>query len=279
MERVLANRESLKEFPPGGDRGDERYRQKVAGLLKSREAYAAHDQGREALQKKQPAQALALAEKALQIEPREGLFHALRGDAQFAQGRYREAEASYNNALARNDDYFHFYAKRGLARERLGQTDAARADLERSVKLLPTATALNSLGELTLAQGDRNRAKQYFAAAAGSSSPEGKAAAGSLARLDLADNPQKYLKLRLGRDAAGYLIAEISNPTQLPVTAIRYQVQYVDNGGKRRQATFDLSGTLAPGRGARVKTGIGPLSDRAVQQGVRGAVVRAKIIE
>ena len=45
MERVLANRESLKEFPPGGDRGDERYRQKIAGLLKSREAYAAHDQG------------------------------------------------------------------------------------------------------------------------------------------------------------------------------------------------------------------------------------------
>jgi len=279
MERVLANRESLKEFPPGGDRGDERYRQKIAGLLKSREAYAAHDQGREALQKKQPAQALALAEKALQIEPREGLFHALRGDAQFSQGQYRDAEASYNNALARNGDYFHFYAKRGLAREKLGQAEAARADLEKSVKLLPTATALNSLGELTLAQGDRNKAKQYFAAAAGSNSPDGKAAAGSLARLDLADNPQKYLKLRLGRDAAGYLIAEISNPTQMPVTAIRYQVQYVDNGGKRRQATFDLSGTLAPGRGARVKTGIGPLSERAVQQGVRGAVVRAKIIE
>ncbi len=279
MERVRANREALKEFPPGGDRGTERYRQKIAGLLKSREAYAAHDQGREALKKKQPAQALALAEKALAIEPREGLFHALRGDAQYAQGRYREAEASYNDALARNSDYFHFYAKRGLAREKLGRPDAARADLEKSVKLLPTATALNFLGEMTLAQGDRNKAKQYFAAAAGSNSPEGKSAAGSLARLDLADNPHKYLKLRLGRDASGYLIAEISNSTGLPVTAIRYQVQYADGGGRRRQATFDLSGTLAPGRGVRVKTGIGPLSDRAVQQGVRGAVIRAKIIE
>lgn len=279
MERVLANRESLKEFPPGGDRGDERYRQKIAGLLKSREAYAAHDQGRAALSKKQPAQALALAEKALQIESREGLFHALRGDALFAQGQYRDAEASYNNALARNGDYFHFYAKRGLAREKLGQADAAQADLEMSVKLLPTATALNALGELTLARGDRNKAKEYFAAAAGSNSPEGKAAAGSLARLDLADNPHKYLKLALKRDASGYLVAEISNPTGQSVTAIRYQVQYADARGNRRQAEFDLPGTLAPGRGARVATGIGPLSDRAVQQGVRGAVVRAKIVE
>jgi predicted Zn-dependent protease len=279
MERVLANRESLKEFPPGGDRGDERYRQKIAGLMKSREAYALHDQGRAALSKKQPAQALALAEKALAIEQREGLFHALRGDALFAQGRYREAEAGYNDALARNGDYFHFYAKRGLAREKLGQTDAARADLERSVKLLPTATALNSLGELTLARGDRTKAKEYFAAAAGSNSPEGKAAAGSLARLDLADNPHKYLKLELKRDASGYLVAEISNPTGQSVTAIRFQVQYADARGNRRQAEFDLPGTLDPGRGARVATGIGPLSDQAVQQGVRGAVVRAKIVE
>jgi predicted Zn-dependent protease len=51
------------------------YRQKIAGLVKSKPAYLAHDEGRKLLEK-QPAQALAKADEAIALEPREGLFHA-----------------------------------------------------------------------------------------------------------------------------------------------------------------------------------------------------------
>jgi predicted Zn-dependent protease len=56
-------------------RGEEVYRQKIAFLVQSKPAYAAHDEGRKLLEK-EPAQALAKAEQAIRLEPREAMFHA-----------------------------------------------------------------------------------------------------------------------------------------------------------------------------------------------------------
>ncbi|MEZ4485781.1 MAG: M48 family metalloprotease [Syntrophotaleaceae bacterium] len=235
QERVEANRLTAAQLAAGGEIGRDRYQAQIAPLTKTKEAYEAYDQGRKALSDGQTAQALQLAEKALAIEPREALFHALRGDVRFKERRYQDAVVNYDRALERDNGYFHYYLQRGLAFKELGQQQRAVADLEQSTKLLPTAPALNALGKSALAQGDRNKAKGYFAAAAESQSFYGQEAAAALVRLDLPDNPQKYLMVRLGLDRRNYLLAQVENRTGVAVTDVELLVQVADNSGRRRQ--------------------------------------------
>lgn len=279
MERVEANRQAALAMPAGGEIGAARYRQKIAPLLQDKQAYAAYDEGRKALTAGQTDKALSLAEQALAAEPKEALFHALRGDARFKQGHYQDAVTNYDRALERNNGYFHYYLQRGLALQQLGQGDKAVADLEYSTKLLPTAPALNALGKTSLAQGDRSQAKQYFAAAAESKSQPGQEAAVSLVRLDLPDNPQKYLKVRSGLDRSNYLRIEVVNNTAMTVTDVDVMVQFIDSGGRRRQVLLRLPNRIAPQSASRMTTGIGPLADTKALGKVKAAVTGAKLVE
>lgn len=279
MERVEANRRTALAFPAGGDIGAERYRQKISPLLKDKAAYAAYDEGRKALADGQTDKALGLAEKALAAEPKEALFHALRGDVLYKQGRYQDAVTNYDRALERNNGYFHYYLQRGLALQQLGQRDKAVADLEHSTKLLPTAPALNALGKTSLAQGDLTRAKQYFAAAAESKSQPGQEAAASLVRLDLPDNPQKYLNVRLGLDRNNYLLIEVVNNTGVPVTDVDVAILLTDTAGVRRKIPLRVPNRIAPQTASRLTTGIGPLADAKALRKVQATVTGAKLAE
>ena len=278
QERVEANRQTAAQLAAGGEIGRDRYQQQIAPLVKAKEAYADYDKGRKALEAGETAEALALAEQALTAEPREALFHALRGDVRFKQGRYQDAVVNYDRAVERNNAYFHYYLQRGLAFQELGQRDKAVADLEYSTKLLPTAPALNALGKASLAQGDRAQAKQYFAAAAESRSKPGQEAASALVRLDLPDNPQQYLKVRLGLDRRNYLLAEVANGTPLAVTNVEVVVLVIDSAG-RRQIPVQVPGQIGPRQAVRVNTGIGPFANSKDLRGVQAAVTGARIVE
>jgi len=275
-ERVAANRETARQLRAGGEIGRERYHQVMASLLAAGEAYAAYDAGRAALADGQTEQALDQAEKALSQVPEEALFHSLRGDIRLQQGRYRDAVTNYDRAIARNPGYFHFYLQRGLARDKLDQRDAAYADLNRSTELLPTATALNALGNLAQRRGELPQAKQYYRAASGSDTEAGQAAALSLARLDLADNPGQYLSVRFGEGKQGELLAQVQNTTGLPVTDVAVALAFTDPNGRRQQRTLNLSGSLGPQQATVVVTGV---SAAAVAGGLEGAVVRARPAE
>ncbi len=276
-ERVEANRRTAAEMPAGGEVGAERYRQKIAALLKAEDAYVAYEKGRKALSEGKTEEAAALAEKAIVIEPREALFHALLGDARFKKEQYRLAIQDYDRALERNNSYFAFFLRRGLAQEKLGNDRQAYVDLEKSVQLLPTSPALNVLGNLALEQGDRQKAKEFFAAAAGSESEPGKAAARSFVLLDLPDNPGKYLEVRLGLDREGYLLAEVSNPTMVTVSEIHFTVRFADSRGRERQVLLRIPRSLESGQAARVETGIGPVENPEALRGIRAEVTRARI--
>lgn len=278
-ERVAANRQTAAQLAAGGEIGQERYRQQIAPLLKNKEAYAAYDEGRKALAEGQAEKALQLAEQALAAEPKEALFHALRGDVRFKQGRYQEAVVNYDRALERNDAYFHYYLQRGLAFKELGQQQRAVADLEQSTRLLPTAPALNALGKSALVQGDRNKAKEYFAAAAESRSPSGQEALASLVRLDLPDNPQLYLKVRFGLDRHNYLLVEVVNSTDVTVTDVDVMLQVVDEAGRRRQIPLRVPGKIGAQQAARLATGIGPFADSKALGRVQAVVTRARLAD
>ncbi len=279
QERVESNRRTAAALPPGGDLGQDRYQLKIASLVRSKEGYEAHDLGRKALAEGRLDEALALAQKAIAIEPKEGLFHSLRGDVRSVQKRYRDALVNYDRAVERNGEFFHFLVKRGLVRETLGDAQGAYTDFENSLKLLPTAPALNALGKLSLDRGEKEKAIRYFSAASGSTSESGKEAARSLARLELPDHPDKYLQTRLGLDSSGYVMAGVANPTELAVADIELVVLFVDAERRNRQVSLSGPRTLNPGESAWVNTGLGPLTDPGLLRNFRASVSRARIDE
>lgn len=278
QERVENNRATIQRLGAGGEMGKQRYLKKIARIRKTKPAYDAYDQGRKALAKNDFRKAFSLAKKALAIEPREGHFYALRGDAFYTQHRYRDALASYNRAMKLNSEFFHYFVQRGLTRQELGDALGAQIDLEKSTRLLPTATALNGLGELALQRRDRRSAVEYFRAAAGSKSDPGRKAARSLVLLDLPQNPGRYLKTRPGLNRSGYLMTEVANPTSVSVNRIELIIQYPDESGRMRQFSEYVHGTIPSGRTIRVKTRLGPIADRALLRNIRIIVSRASIV-
>jgi predicted Zn-dependent protease len=276
QERVDANRQTAATLPAGGEIGRERYQKAIAPLLQDQDAYKAFDEGRKALSDGDTGRALSLANKALQAQPREALFHSLRGDIRLKQKRYREAITNYDRAVQYNRDYFHYYLQRGLARLELGEKAQGEADLKKSIEFLPTAPAMNALGQLSLNRGDVPAAKSYFSAAAGSNSEAGKSANLAFTRLDLPDNPDKYLQLRFGLDPSNYLLVQINNRTQQTVGDVSFVVQFSDAQGKVRNVQLQLPGRLGPAESKTLSSGMGPFADL---KKVRGQVVQAKVVE
>jgi tetratricopeptide (TPR) repeat protein len=242
--------------------GEKEYRRATAYLRKTRPAYDAYDEGRKALQKGNTQKAEAQVAKALRIEPREALFYGLRGDIQAKRKNHRKALADFNRAVQLDSSFFYHYLRRGETRQQLNDIPGARDDLRKSISLLPTSSAYYALGRLELQQGNRSRAKEYFGKAAGSGSQAGKAAAADLARLDLAENPGRYLKagLTLGRD--GQIYVTIKNTAPVPVRNVRYEIGQVDRSGRlSRGSRRSVRGTIPAGQSIRVGSGIGGLTN------------------
>jgi tetratricopeptide (TPR) repeat protein len=224
-------------------------------------AYDAYDEGRKALRDKRADVASAKADQAIRLLPGEAHFHALRGDAFLLQKKAAPAIQAYTDAIARNDGFFYYYLQRGLIEERERQDERARADLETSVKLLPTGGAYYALGNIASRARNFDAARQYYAAAAGSEGEIGQAASLELMRLELPGNPGKYIRAQGGIDPRGLLVVAIGNPTRVPVTGLSIAVQYVDAEGRLRELRREVGGTLAPGQQLQVATGLGPFKD------------------
>lgn len=268
--RVERNKATLQELGAGGLYGRERYAKEIAGLMRNRPAYEAYDEGVKALQNGQARQAARLAEKAMKIEPREAKFYGLLGDTRLQQKDYAGAIEFYQQAIARNPEHFQPYLTRGLAHRENGDLTRAQRDFKKSVGLLPTATAYHGLGMIALERGKREQAIQYLEQASQSRSDVGKAARGTLARLD----PGRFLATRTGVDSAGLVVVQVQNQSELPMDDVRLEVQVLDPTGRRIQATrsVDLRRSIAAGEAAVVETGLGPVQDQAQLRQVRVVV-------
>jgi len=125
------------------------YRQRMAGLLATREAYEAYDAGRKAFAGEDLAEAERLARQAIAGEPREGRFHGLLGDVALSREKKQEAAAHYGRAIELDGArFFRPLVLRGLVRKEQGDAAGSRADLQRSMELLPTEAAQAALTEL-----------------------------------------------------------------------------------------------------------------------------------
>ncbi len=274
--RLDANRRKAAALPAGGDTGVDRYRAALASTMRAKPAYDAYDAGRKALSDKHAGVALTKAEQAIKLQPDEGHFYALKGDALLVQKNLAAATDAYTAAIQRNDGFFYYYLQRGLVAERRHDDESARRDLETSIKLLPTGPAYYSLGNIALRARQPDVARQYFAQASGAGGPVGEAATLSLMKLELPGNPEKYLRKQGALDAGGKLVVAIANATKVPVTGLVVSVQYLDAGGKTREFQRELSGTLAGGQQVQVATGLGPFQN---SNQFRISIVGARVVE
>ena len=191
-ERVENNRAELAGFPAGGVQGHAIYEERLAYLRAHREAYEAADRARQLL-RVNPRSALQEVDAAIDQEPRESLFHGIKGQILARQGNHEAALRAYDEAVERDSGYYEHYLGRGLAYHNLGNRVRARSDLERSNELLATAAASFSLGEIALADGERAKAKRLFEAVSQTGGEIGEEAREIYIKLDIPDAPERYV--------------------------------------------------------------------------------------
>lgn len=279
--RVEANLSTAQELGASGEMGRDRYQTAIASLLRTEDAYADFDRAVAAASNGDLDTAESLVSRALRAEPREAKFHTLLGDIASARSRYDEAEAHYDRAVERNPSAFQAYLGRGLAREARGDETGAERDLEQSVRLLPTATAIYSLGRVAQRDGRLAEARQYYAEAAGSDSAAGREAGRALARIELADNPSRYFAADVRVDDRGQAVVLLRNDAAVPVRDLTLAVNVLDPSLTRIESSrpYTLANTMAPGEIVRFDTGIGPISDAAQLQRLQVQVRSASVAD
>jgi len=258
QERVNANRKTASRLPSGGTMGTDRFQLAMQKTRDVEPAYEAYDEGRKALAEKKTDEALALANKALDLFPNEAHFHALRGDVRLVNDQFDMAVTNYSRAISRRSSFFYYHLQRGLAKHELGQQDAAIADLENSLQLLPTAPAHYTLGTIKEDRGQSSAAVEHYRAVAKSGGDYGKAAAGRLARLELPSQPGNYIGHRCDVGSNGRLIVSVRNDAAVAVRDVQVSIDYTDDAGRAQQLRRNVGGRLEPGEVASADTGLGP---------------------
>ncbi len=278
LERVENNKKDAADLKQGGILGEERYQKAIARLVRTKPAYEAYEQGMDALEAKDYAKAEQLAQQAIAIEKDEGLFHVLLGDARKERGQTRMAAVSYDRAIQANPEFFSFFEKRGDLRRQMGNKSGHRADMKQAAKLFPTVNSYLALGRFAEEDGDKAGAIRYFRAAAKSGTTNGRLAAQSLVRLDLPENPSRYLKAHFVLDRSGHLMVSVQNPTQVAVRGIMVTVLFRDERGVIKSVPLQVSGAIEAGGSKLVVSGIGPVNGALLrQQGFQVRVDKAQI--
>jgi beta-barrel assembly-enhancing protease len=280
-ERVENNVRTAAGLGTGGYRGCDEYRQATAELEELEPAYAKYDEGVEALRKKDLATAEARAREAVRLASDQPKFHELLGDVAFGRKQYREAIAHYQRSHDLNPRYFKPLLAQGVAHLQLDRVRDAEAPLTQSMELLPTAIGAYHLGRIAHAEGDLQKAVNFYQLAANSDSDVGRAAARELVQLDLPRNPGRYVRVQPRLDESGRVWMIVQNGAPFPIEDIVIAAVVADPSGRGAlQGPVRVGSGLAalpPGQAARIPTPLGPLTSpeqiRLVQVEVQGARV------
>lgn len=250
QERVDENRKTAAGLT-GSYRGKEAYQKATKRIFRTREAYAWHDQGRAALAKKDARKAVELADKAIKVEPEEGLFYALRGEARQELGQKAKALKDFDKAVALNPEYFANYLNRGLAQQAAGNVRAAESDLKKSTSLLPTSYGYMALGSLAESRNDKTAAIGYYQTASTAAGQTGLTARQKLARLDLPNHPEKYLKPGLAQDRTQKVYVTLENGSPFDLQRATVEVYAMDAGGRALEKETIRIGSAKAGQSAQ----------------------------
>ena len=266
QERVATNRQHAATLPSGGIEGRQRYEQMMARLIESKPAYEAYDEARQAVADNRLKAARRLVQQAIDSEPREGHFYALLGDIEADEDDLNAADRAYDQAVNLNPNFFYPLMRSGVINERQGRIAKAKRRLNRSLELLETAEAYNTLGAIAEREGNLQQAEELYARAAQDSGAAGQTALTSLVSLRSKSNPAALVSLRWGIGADGKVLIEATNKTPRTLMGIDLQIRLVDAQGISRNYNQRLVG-LSPGQVTQVSTGL-RLGSGQVQLGI-----------
>ena len=282
QERVENNQALVNELLPGLqgrdlELGEARYQQAISGLKADQEAYDLFEEAERAIADDDLEIAMLNLDEAMSLVPNEARFSGLKADILLYQRRYREAINSYDEAISKDDDYFDYYLGRGVAYARTGDTGRAQNDLERSAALLPTATAMNELGKISLNNNQRSVAKQYFQTAAGGGGAVASEAALAFTRLDVEDNPASYVQAQIYRDNDGRILARVNNRSGISLQNVQLGFTAFINGEVNQTVrvinSLSVNQSLDVNSGLRIPVGVSVAPD---QMSVRVTTARAQ---
>jgi beta-barrel assembly-enhancing protease len=279
-ERVAENNKTADQLGREGEYGREIYKQKIASLMRTRDAYKAHEEGMAALRKGDGSKAQSLAQQAIAGEPREARFHELLGDVELNKKQYSSALAYYDKAIKLQPDYFKPHVHSGIALFELGRKQEAVAFLTRGNELLPTAPGHYFLGVIDEERGDIDKALKHYEVAAGSESEIGKQAVQRYVRIDLPRHPENYVRggTQVGRD--GDLYAVVQNAAPVPLRNIRFRVVRTDGQRMLDQSqVHSIPGAIEPGKTASLRLARGPINSRDQLQQYRVVVESASAVQ
>ena len=234
-ERLENNRSLVQQLRlqgyTNGRFGTSDYSAATARLRSAGAAFSAYEEALGSFEQASYDEALVQVNKALGLDNRQAMFHGLRGAIRYQQARYDDALINFNRAVGLDSKFFLHYLRRGLTHAKLADKPRAKADLSESVRLLPTASAYQALGQLAEAEGDLTAAKAYYAQAGESAGAQGKAARLSLMRLELPAQPSKYLQAQVISDESGRARVQLRNRAEFAVQQVVVQVGYLAVGG------------------------------------------------
>ncbi|MDX1459808.1 MAG: M48 family metalloprotease, partial [Xanthomonadales bacterium] len=253
-ERVERNRETLEELPAGGEDGRARYLDATRYIREVKPAYDAYDEALKAASEDRFGDARKSVERALDIEPREALFHALVGDLHAHEEHHRRAYAAFDRAVDRNGQFFYHRLRRGQMALELGRKSQARDDIAASLDMLPTARGHYLMGNLERDAGDIDSARAHYQQAAQSDSESGRLAQRELVRMDIGNQPGQFIATAPAQANDGRVYCLIGNRTSVPIGPIRLRAAFVDSNGQVRRADHRYSSVLEGGRQDRVAT-------------------------
>lgn len=257
-ERVRNNRALVAQLRAegisGGELGRERYQQATRFLRETKPAYDAFDEAEKLIAQDRLEEASRRLDTALSMVPDEARFLGLQADILVYQRRYEAAVSQYGRAINKDPNYFDYYLGRGVAYSRQGMNDRATRDLQASIKLLPTALAMNELGNLSLQSNDRAVAKQYYQIAAEASGQVGQRSRVAFVQLDIVDNPSQYISVQPYVNSQGRLLARVQNNAPVSVRNVRVEFQALVNGQVATRA--NIVPQLTSGQRGDVDSGI-----------------------
>ena len=280
QERVANNRQLVAQLRSegftNGEQGRERYQQMTQTLRDTKPAYDAFDEAQSLASEGQLDEAEAQVNEAIRMFPQEARFYGLKGNIALNRRDYGEAIDLYNSAIARDDGYYEYYLGRGLAYNERGNERQARADLQASNDLLPTALASNELGGLALAANDRSAAKSYFEQAASAPGQIGQQAQQAYYRLEIQDNPASAVQGGVYVDDQGRVILRLRNASPVNLSQVTVQMQGILNGEAVSQpATIE---NLAAGQTQDFNTGVQLAADGSQQLTSAQVVVQSATV-
>lgn len=266
--RVNANIATAKRLGAGGTTGEARYQKVMKRIKQTQPAYKKFETAQKAYADGDLNTASRLVKEAIRMEPRDAHFHSLQGDVASKRKQWSRATQNYSKAISLNDELFYYYLQRGKVYQETNNIRAAKADFERSMKLLPTEDAQLGLGEVASLSGDQVTAGKFYTSAAKGSGPAAKIANAKLADMQFDKLPGKFLQVRHGVGKDGGLVVELTNTTGRSIDNIVLEYRF---GGAQSGQQSKISGSVAAGKKRIINTGT-----RLTQQQLNALAVSVK---